>query len=143
MRLVDVNVMVHAFREAAPEHPEYRNWLDRLVRSDESYAVSDHVLSGFLRVATHPRIFRPPTPFESALGFADAFRTQPNAVLIAPGQRHWEIFQRLCREAGAAGNLIPDAWLAALAIESGSELVTADRDFARFPGLRWAHPLAR
>jgi predicted nucleic acid-binding protein len=63
-------------------------------------------------------------------------------VLIAPGPRHWEIFERLCVTAGAKGNLVPDAHLAALAIESGSELVTTDRDFSRFPGLRWRHPLA-
>jgi len=78
----------------------------------------------------------------SALAFANAFRSEPNALAIAPGPRHWEIFQRLCLDGGARGNLVPDAWLAALAIESGCELVTADRDFARFPGLRWMHPLA-
>lgn len=99
-------------------------------------------MAGFLRIATHPRIFQPPAPIEAALGFANAFRTQPNAVMIAPGVRHWEIFQRLCREAGAKGNLVPDAWLAALAIESGCEFITTDRDFARFQGLRWSHPLA-
>lgn len=143
MRLVDVNVLVYAFREAAPEHVAHRAWLDALVRSDEAYAVSDHVLSGFVRIVTHPRIFHPPAPIDAALGFANAFRTQPNAVLIAPGVRHWDIFQRLCREASPKGNLVADAWLAALAIESGSELVTTDRDFARFPDLRWCHPFHR
>ena len=64
-----------------------------------------------------------------------------NAVTLAPGERHWDIFQRLCREANAKGNLIPDAYLAALAIESGAEWITTDRDYARFPGLRWRHPL--
>ena len=120
----------------------HRAWLDRLVRSDEAYAVSDQILSGFLRIATHPRIFHPPAPIEAVLGFANAFRTQPNAVTITPGMRHWDIFQRLCREVGAKGNLVPDAWFAALAIESGCEFVTTDRDFARFAGLRWSHPLA-
>ncbi|MBA2291782.1 MAG: type II toxin-antitoxin system VapC family toxin [Gemmatimonadales bacterium] len=142
MRLIDVNVLVYAFRENAPEHAAHRAWLEALVRSDEAYAVSEQVLSGFLRIVTHPRIVHPPAPIEAALGFANAFRAQPNAVLIAPGIRHWEIFQRLCRQAGARGNLVPDAWLAALAIESGCEFVTTDRDFARFPGLRWSHPLA-
>ena len=105
LRLVDVNILVYAFREGAPEHGAHRTWLD------------------------------------AALGFVHAFRTQPNAVMIFPGLRHWGIFQRLCREAGAKGNLVPDAWLAALAIESGCEFVTTDRDFARFPELRWRHPL--
>lgn len=103
--------------------------------------VSELVLSGFVRVATHPRIFSPPAAIDQALAFATAVRTQPNAVLLAPGSRHWEIFERLCMIANAKGNLVADAYLAALAIESGSELITTDRDFSRFAGLRWRHPL--
>jgi hypothetical protein len=141
MRLVDVNVLVYAFRTASPDHAAYRTWLEAMAGSDEAYAVSDHVLAGFLRVVTHPRVFHPPTPIEAALGFANAFRERANAVPLVPGARHWEIFGRLCRQAGARGNLVPDAWLAALAIESGCEFVTTDRDYSRFPGLRWMHPL--
>lgn len=100
------------------------------------------VLSGFLRVVTHARIFTPPAPIERALAFVEGLRKQNTAVNVSPGRRHWEIFARLCREADARGNLVPDAYLAALAIESGSELVTTDRDFSRFGGLRWRHPLA-
>lgn len=140
MRLVDVNVLVYAFREDAPGHAEHRAWLEALVSSDEAYAVSDHILSGFLRIVTHPRIFHPPAPIEAALTFAEAFRSRPNAVPVAPGSRHWEIFTKLCREAGAKGNLVPDAWLAALAIEQGCEFMTTDRDYARFTALRWRHP---
>jgi uncharacterized protein len=99
------------------------------------------VLSGFLRVVTHPRVFAAPTPIETALAFADALRGHRNAVVIAPGARHWDIFTELCRAAEAKGNLVPDAYLAALAIESGSDWITADRGFARFPRLRWRHPL--
>ncbi len=113
-----------------------------MVASDEPFGLSELVLSGFVRIATHPRIFDPPAPTAVALDFADALRSQPNAVLIAPGTRHWEIFERLCRAAGAKGNLVPDAYLAAMAVESGSEWITTDRDFSRFPGLRWRHPLA-
>lgn len=90
---------------------------------------------------THPRIFAPPTPIPTALAFADGLRNHPNAVVIAPGERHWSIFRRLCAQASARGNLVPDAYLAALAIESGSEWITDDGDFARFPGLRWRRPL--
>jgi predicted nucleic acid-binding protein len=72
--------------------------------------------------------------------FCDFLRSQPNAVPIAPGERHWEIFSNLCSRARAGGNLIADAYLAALAIESGSEWITTDRDYSRFPGLRWRHP---
>ena len=141
MRLADVNVLVYAFRVDAPGHAAHRRWVDELVGSENAYAVSDHVLAGFLRVVTHPRVFHPPTPLPAALAFTAAWRDRPNAVPVQPGARHWDIFTRLCRDADARGNLAPDAWLAALAIESGCEFVTTDRDYARFPGLRWRHPL--
>ncbi len=142
MLLADVNVLVYAHREDVEDHPAYFEWIGRMLQGDQPYAVSDLVLSGFLRVVTHPRAFDPPTPLERALAFADTLRSQPNAVPVVPGSRHWDIFVRLCRAAGAKGNLVPDAYLAALAIESGSEWITTDRDYARFPELRWRHPLS-
>ena len=95
-----------------------------------------------MRVVTHPRVFDPPDTVHNALEFANAVRDQPVSVPIAPADRHWQIFERLCLEAGVRGNLVPDAYLAALAIEVGGLLVTTDRDFSRFPGLHWRHPLS-
>lgn len=141
MILPDVNVLVYAYREDAPRHREYRAWLDALVSGEEAFGLSDLVLAGFLRVVTHTRIFSPPSPIDHALQFANALRSLPHCVGIAPGPRHWDIFVRLCREVGIKGNLVPDASLAAMAIESGSEWTTTDRDYSRFPGLRWRHPL--
>ncbi len=141
MRLVDVNVLVYAFRTDATEHKAYGAWLEELVNSDEAYAVSDLILSGFLRVVTHPRVFTPPTPVPAALAFVSMFRSQPSAVPIQPGARHWDIFTKSCRDVSARGNLVPDAFLAALAIESGSEFITTDGDYTRFRDLRWRHPL--
>lgn len=123
-------------------HAAYREWLEAAVGVDEAFGVSELVLSGFVRVVTHPRVLSPPEPVDSALAFANAVRGASNAVPVAPGERHWGIFDRLCRASGARGNLVADAYLAALAIESGSEWITTDRDYARFPGLRWRHPLA-
>jgi uncharacterized protein len=140
--LLDVNVLVYAHRSDAPNHGRYREWLEAIVNADTAYAVCELVLSGFLRVVTHPRIFQQPSPLKSALAFATEVRDRPNCVVIGPGSRHWDIFTRLCHETDAKGNLIADAYLAALAIESGSEFVTTDRDYARFPGLGWRHPLA-
>jgi toxin-antitoxin system PIN domain toxin len=137
-----VNVLVYAFHEGAPDHRRYRDWLAAAAASYEPLGLAEIVLSGFIRVSTHPRVFSPPAPIERAFEFADALRTQPAAVLVAPGGRHWETYWRLCISAAAKGNLAADAYIAALAIESGCELVTTDRDFARFPGLRWRHPLA-
>lgn len=141
MILTDVNVLVYAHREDAPNHSAYRNWLEEQINSDRAYGFSDLVLSGFLRVVTHPRVFNPPSDLASAFGFAQIIRSQPNAVPITPGPRQWDIFAVLCEAAGVKGNLIPDAYLAALAIESGSEWITTDRDYSRFPGLKWRHPL--
>jgi toxin-antitoxin system PIN domain toxin len=139
--LLDVNVLVYAHKVEALEHRDFAAWLTKLVESDQAFALSDIVLSGFLRIVTHPRIYDPPSSVEVALAFVEELRSQPNCLIIEIGTRHWHIFTKLCRQVNARGNAIPDAYLAALAIESGSELVTADRGFARFPGLRWRYPL--
>jgi uncharacterized protein len=139
--LSDVNVLVYAFDESSPDYPRYSTWLGVLVSGEQAYGMSELVLSAFLRIVTNPRIFSRPASMGKALEFTELVRDQPTCVRIEPGVRHWGIFTRLCREAGIKGDLVPDAYLAALAIESGAELATADRGFARFPGLRWRHPL--
>ncbi len=139
---MDVNVLVYAHREDAPDHAAYRTWVEEIVNGNASWAFSEHVLSGFVRIVTHSRIFDPPSPLGTAMTFCHSLRMSPTSVKVSPGDRHWGIFERLCTSAGAKGNLIPDAYFAALAIESGCEWITTDRDFSRFPGLRWRHPLA-
>jgi len=139
--LPDVNVLVYAYRTDAADHDAYRGWLTELVNHDAPFAVSGLVLGGFLRIVTHPKVFRTPSRIGDALAFTAALRGAPGAVTVTPGSRHWGIFEELCRDAGVKGNLVPDAYLAALAIESGCELCSTDRDFTRFPGLRWRHPL--
>ncbi len=140
MVLTDVNVLIYAHRAELPQHAAARGWLDALVSSDEPYGLSELVLSSFLRIVTNPRALIEPTPLDVALATVEHWRMRRNCVIVAPGPRHWPIFTRLCHDAGAKGNLVPDAYLAALAIESGSEWVTTDRGFARFPGLRWRTP---
>ena len=142
MLLTDVNVLVYAHREDAADHSRYREWLEAVLASDSAYGVSELVLSGFVRIVTHPRIFREPTPIERALAFASELRNRANAVNIDPGSRHWDIFTRYCLESGVKGSLVTDAYFAALAVESGCAWITTDRDFARFAGLEWRHPLA-
>jgi len=143
LNLIDVNILVTASREDAPHHLEIHDWFQRTLQGDEGCAVSELVLSGFLRIMTHPRIFRPPTPLETAVQMVDTLHTHPNLIVIAPAWKHWEIFLRLCREGQAKGNLVSDAYHAALAIETGCTFVSMDRDFARFPGLDWKHPLEK
>lgn len=141
MILPDVNVLVYAHRRDSPRHAEYRAWLEDELSGPAAFGLSDLVLSGFLRIVTHPRVFADPTPLDDALEFVDVLRDRENRVPIAPGPRHWSIFRELCETAGVRGNLVPDAYLAALAIEAGAEFITTDRDFTRFPELRTRHPL--
>ncbi len=140
MLLPDVNLLVYAHREDSPHHVQCLEWLEALINSDEAFAMSELVLSGFLRIVTHPKIFNPPSDLEDALSFIGQIRKQPNCILVFPKERHWGIFTKLCKEANAKGNLIPDAYHAALAIEAGCEWITTDRDFSRFSGLRWSSP---
>ena len=140
MLLPDVNVLVYAHRADATGHARYREWVEGVLTAEPAFGLADLVLSGFVRVVTHPRVFHEPTPLDTALEFVEALRNHPHCILVAPGPQHWEIFARLCRAAGTRGNLVPDAFLAALAIESGAEWVTTDRDYARFAGLRFRHP---
>lgn len=142
MILPDVNVVIYAHRQDARDHRHFREWLEGVVCADESFAISELVLSGFVRIVTSPRVFRPPSSVEAAFTFCEQILAQPGCVPVRPGPRHWGIFARLCRESGARGPLVPDAYFAALAIEAGCEWITTDRDFARFKGLRWRHPLA-
>jgi uncharacterized protein len=141
VRLYDVNVLINAYRPEAERHKDFRALIEDVIRGDESYAVSDFVITGFVRIVTNGRTFKDPAKLPEALGFAETVRNQPHAVVITPGRRFWSIFSRLCRQVDAKAKLVPDAYLAALAIEHGCEFVSDDRDFARFPGLRWRHPL--
>ena len=140
MVLLDVNVLVTAMREDAQRHRELNAFVEGLRRAPEPFGLSELVLSGTLRVLTHPIMFSPPTPPVAARAYVAALRATPNAVIVAPGPRHWELFVELLEQSGAMGNLVSDAWHAALAIEHGCEWITDDSDYARFPGLRWRRP---
>lgn len=140
MQLPDVNVLIYAHREDAPEHDRYAAWLRGLTAAQEPFAVSEMVLASVIRIVTNPKIFDPPSPMDAAVGFCQHLLDWPRAVMVVPSRRHWDIFTSLC--ADIRGPLVADAFIAALAIEHGCELITTDSDFSRFPGLRWRHPLA-
>ncbi|MEK6375167.1 MAG: TA system VapC family ribonuclease toxin [Acidobacteriota bacterium] len=112
------------------------------VTATAAFGFSDVVLSGFLRIVTNSRIFPAPSPLTSALDYANGIRDHPNAIAINAGPRHWQIFTELCTAIQARGSLVPDAYLAALAIEHDLEFASTDADFERFDGLRWRNPLA-
>ena len=141
MQLPDVNVLIYAHRLDAPEHERYAAWLKALVETPEPFAVAEIVLAGFLRVVTNPKIFRPATPMPTALAFCRTLVEWPRAVFVTPSRAHWDLFVNMC--SAIEGALVSDAYVAALAIEHGCELITTDSDFARFPNFRWRHPLGR
>jgi len=138
--LPDVNVLVNAFRRDAQDHATCRRWLTDVISSESRFGISTQVLASVMRVVTHPKVFVHPSEPGEGLRFCNALLEQPNCVAVAPGEQHWSIFQRLVRATRSRGNLLSDAWFAALAIESGCEWITLDRDFARFAGLRWRRP---
>lgn len=140
MILPDVNVLMYAFRIDAPQHQLCREWLVRVIMSDAPFGLSRLVLAGVIRITTNPRAYREPSSLKEAVAFCDNLLGQPNCHTVEPGDRHWDIFKRLCLETDTRGRRVTDAWFAALAIESGCEWITFDRDFARFPGLQWRVP---
>lgn len=142
MLLADVNVFIYAHRPESPRADEHRAWLDRALRAPDPFGVSESVLASFVRIVTNHRVYREPTPPDVALAFCTAVLGAPSAVRVRPGPRHWAIFEGLCRDVGARGNVVPDAYLAAMAIEHGATWITTDRGFARMPGLRWTLPLS-
>jgi len=140
VRLLDVNVVLAAHRDDHPHFDVARAWLEDVLASGAPFGVPDLVAGSFLRVATNRRIFAVPTPVVEAFGYLRALRDQPGHVLLGPGPRHLELMEGLCTGADAWGDLIPDVQLAALAMEHACELVSFDRDFARFADLRWTRP---
>jgi uncharacterized protein len=137
---VDVNVLVDGFRSSAPAHPQVRGWLEAAVEGPEQIALLPQVASAFVRIVTNRRIFTEPTPPEEAIAFVDALLTAPRALLVSPGRGRWAIFVGLVRGQHLTGDDVPDAFIASAAIDLGATLVTSDRGFRRFPGLRIIEP---
>ena len=142
MLMPDVNVLIYAHRrDSHAEHPAYAAWLEALATGDEPFALSVLSLVGVVRIVTNQKIFRRPSTLDEVFSFIRELVDRPNARLLAPGPRHLDIWERLCREAGATGKLAADAQHAAMAIEHGCTWVSTDSDFDRFRELRWQHPL--
>lgn len=137
----DANVLLYAFREDSRRHAEYHAWLQDALNGTETVALFEPVLSAVLRIATHPGIFKPPSPRTAVEEFLDTCLAAPAAKPVGAEAGHWAIFRDLCTKADCRGNLIQDAYLAAMALEHGCTFVTTDDHYARFPRLRWRHPL--
>jgi uncharacterized protein len=142
VKLVDANLLLYAVDESSHHHAVAKQWLEERLSGPETFAFAWAVLLAFVRLATHPRVFDAPLTLEEALDLIDSWLTQPCATVVQPTDRHSQLLRELLAPLGTAGNLTSDAHLAALAIEHGAELCSADADFTRFPRVRWVNPLA-
>lgn len=140
MILPDINVLVYAVRKDALKHEIAREWLSATLSSDVRFGISPLALSAVVRLVTNGRIYETPSTLKEAFEFTDTILGQPNCEIVEPGKRHWDIFKRLCLETNTFGPKTSDVWYAALALEHGCEWITFDRDFARFPGVKWRAP---
>ncbi|MHB1173044.1 MAG: TA system VapC family ribonuclease toxin [Lacisediminihabitans sp.] len=141
MILADINVLVYAFDESSPKHERYANWLAGTLAGADTFALVDTVLSGFIRIVTHPKIFADPAPVALAMQFVDTIIEAPAAAWVSPNRAVWQAFSRLATiDTAIRGNLVPDAYLASVATAYGTRLATADRGFARYAGLDWFDP---
>jgi toxin-antitoxin system PIN domain toxin len=139
--LPDVNVLVYAFRREAHDHERYAAWLTGLIASSE-LALAETVLLGLVRIVTSPRIMADPAPTPLALEFVEVLRAAPRARQLSPTAATWKHLTTIAAgDPQVRGPLVPDAWLAALAISHGCRVATADRGFARFEGLDWFVPV--
>jgi len=134
--LPDVNVLLAGFRADHVHHREARAFLDDARSGPVTLGLSDVAMSALVRLATNPRVFLRPDGASGVLDYIDAL-LDPPAQVVRAGASHWPRFADLCRDLQLRGNLVPDAYLAALAFEQRAELVTFDRGFGRYPRLRW------
>ena len=141
MILVDANLLIYAIDRDSPHHKQARKWLETALSGSETVGLAWTVILAFLRLTTRPGILRRPMRAGSAIAFVDDWLSLGAVEIVVPGERHWQVFRNLLDAAGTAGNLTSDAHLAALAIERGATVCSADQDFSRFPGLRHLNPL--
>ncbi len=142
MTLSDVNLLLYAVDAASPRHDAARAWLEDRLSGSETFAFAWSVLLAFLRLSTRAAVFEHPLTPVQAFDVVEGWLAQPSVVVLHPGDRHHVVMRELLEPLGTAGNLVPDAHLAALALEHGASLASSDHDFARFAGLRWVDPLA-
>ena len=142
MILIDANLLLYAYDPRAANHDASRAWLEATLAGSSLVRFAWLTLWAFLRISTNPRVFEHPLSIGEAERAVSSWLAQPAAGILEPGERHWEILRGLTRSGQTPGPLVMDAALAAIAIEHGATLCTTDRDFARFPGLRWTNPLA-
>jgi toxin-antitoxin system PIN domain toxin len=141
VKVLDVNLLLHAMDESSPKHEPAQRWLESLLSGRETVGLPWAVLLAFLRLSTRAAIFTAPLTADEALDVVEGWLALPVVVVVEPGGRHLTVLRDLLASAGTAGNLVSDAHLAALAVEHGAQLCSCDADFSRFAGVDWLDPL--
>lgn len=142
MIVVDANLLIYSYDGSSEHHHKSAAWLEHVLSGGEPVGLTWQTVCAFLRVVTNRRLPVRRVTSEEATNAVQEWLEQPMVKILVPGDQHWSIFRQMVVEGAASGALISDAEVAALTVEYGGVLYTADRDFARFPGLRWVNPLA-
>ena len=142
MILIDTNLLLYAYHSQSQHHEAARRWLEQVLSHPELVRVGWTSLLAFVRISTDARLPGEAFLISEAVSVVNEWLAQPNFGVLSPGERHWEILSGILAESQSRGPLVTDAHLAALAIEHGATLYTADRDFRRFAGLRVQYPLS-
>jgi len=142
MILVDANLLIYAVNRDSVHHPKARVWVEQILSDTRPVGFAWIVVLAFLRITTLTRLMRNPLSSERAIAFVDSWLAMPHVSLVLPGEQHWPILRNLIQKSGTSGNVTSDAHLAALAIEHGYTVFTADRDFRKFGGVTVVNPLA-
>ena len=142
MIVLDANILLYAYDAASSQHARARAWLEEVLSGTDPVGLPWQTVTAFVRIVTNPRLSGKRFAPAEAIDVVDRWADQPNVLLLGPGEHHWSFLRQTIMEGQARGPLITDAQLAALTIEHGGILCTTDRDFSRFPGLRWQNPIA-
>ena len=142
MIVVDANLLIYSYDVKSADHKKSAAWLEEILSGREAVGLPWPCICAFVRVVTNRGLTGMRVTAQDALGAVEEWIQSPNVQVLVPGDRHWPVFRRMLVEGQASGPLVSDAEIAALTIEYGGVLHTADRDFARFPGLKWVNPLS-
>jgi uncharacterized protein len=140
--VVDANLLLYAYDPGSPLHKAAQKWVEEVLSGGEIIGIPWQTVGAFLRIVTNSKLPGQRISLNRAVEVVDLWFEQPNVRFLTPGERHWALLRQMMIDGQARGPLLTDAQLAALTIEHGGVLHTTDRDFARFPGLRWTNPLA-
>lgn len=142
MIVLDANLLIYAYNRGSAHHAKARAWLEMTFSGAEMVGLPWQTMSAFLRVMTNQRLPGECFTVEEAAGIVDLWLAHPIVQVLTAGDEHWRLLRRMVVEGRASGPLVSDAEIATVTVEYGGVLHTADRDFARFPGLRWLNPLS-